>query len=64
MGTIFEHDVTKLEIEMLTSCALNKTKRDKDKYLKFSDIDTSIPIFICFSLLETRMRKPKAIFKN
>ena len=40
METIFEHDVTKLEIEMLTSCAPNKTKRDKDKYLKSSDIDT------------------------
>ena len=40
METIFEYDVTKLEIEMLTSCAPNKTKRDKDQYLKFSDIDT------------------------
>jgi hypothetical protein len=40
METIFEHCVTKLEIEMLTSCAPNKTKRDKDKHLKFSDTDT------------------------
>ena len=32
METIFEHDVTKLEIEKLTSCAPNKTKRDQDKY--------------------------------
>ena len=40
METIYEHDVTKLEIEMITSCAPNKTKRNKDKYIKFSDIDT------------------------
>jgi hypothetical protein len=40
METIFEHNVTKLEIEMLTSCAPNKTKRDKDRYLKYSDINT------------------------
>lgn len=40
METIYEHDVTKLEIEKLTSCAPNKTRRDKDKYLRYSDIDT------------------------
>ena len=40
METIFEHDVTKLEIEVLTSCSPNKTKKDKDRYLKYSDIDT------------------------
>ena len=40
METIFEHNVTKLEIEMLTSCAPNKTKRDKYRYLKYSDINT------------------------
>ena len=40
METIFEHDVTKLEIEMLTSCSPNKTKREKDKYLKCSNTDT------------------------
>jgi len=40
METIFEHNVTKLEIEKLTSCVPNKTKRDKDKYLRYSDIDT------------------------
>ena len=40
METIFEHDVTKLEIEMLTSCVPNKTKINKDKYLQYNDIDT------------------------
>jgi hypothetical protein len=40
METIFEHDVTKLEIEMLTSCAPHKYRWDKDKYLKYSDSDS------------------------
>ena len=40
MGTIFEHDVTKLEIEMLTSCAPHRDRKDQDKYLQYSDIDT------------------------
>jgi hypothetical protein len=40
METIFEHNITKLEIEMLTSCAPHKHRWDKDKYLQFSDADT------------------------
>jgi hypothetical protein len=40
METIFEHNVTKLEIEMLTSCAPHKGMNNKEKYLKYSDVDT------------------------
>ena len=40
METIFEHNVTKLEIEMLTSCAPHKGMKNKDNYEKYSDIDT------------------------
>jgi hypothetical protein len=40
METIFEYNVTKLEIEMLTSCAPPKHRWDKDKYVQFSDTDT------------------------
>ncbi len=40
METIFEHNVTKLEIEMLTSCAPHKGLKNKEYYVKYSDIDT------------------------
>ena len=40
METIFEHNVTKLEIEMLTSCAPHKGMKNKEIYTKYSDIDT------------------------
>jgi hypothetical protein len=40
METIFENNVTKLEIEILTSCAPNKSRWEKDKYTQYSDIDT------------------------
>jgi hypothetical protein len=39
METIFEHNVTKLEIEKLNSCAPHRYMRNKDKYIQFSDID-------------------------
>ena len=40
METIFEHNVTKLEIEMLTSCAPHKGMKNKENYLRYSDVDT------------------------
>ena len=40
METIFEHNVTRLEIEMLTSCAPHKYRRNIDKYLQYSDTNT------------------------
>ena len=40
METIFEHDVTKLEIEKITSCAPHKDFRTKDNYTKVTDVDT------------------------
>ena len=40
MDTIFDHKVTKLEMEILSSCSPNKGFRDKDIYLKYSDCDT------------------------
>jgi hypothetical protein len=40
METIFENNVTKLEIEMLTSCSSHKHIRNKDKYAQYNDIDT------------------------
>ena len=63
METIFEHNVTKLEIEMLTSCAPHKRRRDKDKYLQYSDTDTINSDLYTLFIIRDRMRKPKAIFK-
>jgi radical SAM superfamily enzyme len=40
METIFEHNVTKLEIEMLTSCAPHKGMKNKENYVKYCDVDT------------------------
>jgi hypothetical protein len=40
METIFEHDVTKLEIEKITSCAPHKDFRTKETYTKVTDTDT------------------------
>jgi hypothetical protein len=40
MDTIFEYKITKLELEILSSCSPNKGIRDKEKYLKYRDIDT------------------------
>jgi hypothetical protein len=40
MDTIFEHDVTKLEIEKITSCAPHRDFRTKESYTKVTDIDT------------------------
>jgi hypothetical protein len=40
MDTIFEHNVTKLEIEMLTSCSPHKGMKNKENYVKYSDVDT------------------------
>ena len=40
MDTIFEHDVTKLEIEKITSCAPHKDFRTKEAYTKYTDVDT------------------------
>ena len=40
MDTIFDHKVTKLEMEILSSCAPHIIIKDKEKYLKYCDIDT------------------------
>jgi len=40
METIFEYKITKLEMEILSSCSPNKGMKDKEKYLKYCDIDT------------------------
>jgi len=64
MGTIFEHDVTKLEIEMLISCAPNKTKRDKDKYLKFSDNDTINSDLYMLFIIRNQNEKAESYFQK
>lgn len=38
--TIFEHEVTKLEMEILASCSPHKGFANKEVYLKYCDTDT------------------------
>ena len=40
MDTIFDHKVTKLEMEILSSCSPHICIMDKEKYLKYCDTDT------------------------
>jgi len=40
MDTIFDHKVTKLEMEILSSCSPHISIKDKEKYLKYCDLDT------------------------
>jgi hypothetical protein len=40
METIYDNNVTKLELEMLISCVPHKGMGNKDHYLKYTDIDT------------------------
>jgi hypothetical protein len=68
MDTIFEYKVTKLEIEILSSCSPNKGIKDKEKYLKYCDTDTiNADLYRLFILreeldiAETYMKKIKDI---
>jgi hypothetical protein len=68
MDTIFEYKVTKLEIEILSSCSTNKGIKDKEKYLKYCDTDTiNADLYRLFILreeldiAETYMKKIKDI---
>ena len=38
--TIYEHEVTKLEMEILASCSPHKGFGNKEVYLKYCDTDT------------------------
>lgn len=40
MDTIFDYKVTKIEMEILSSCSPHISFSDKEKYLKYCDIDT------------------------
>lgn len=40
MDTIYEHEVTKLEVEILSSCSPHKGFGNKEVYLKYCDTDT------------------------
>ena len=68
MDTIFEYKITKLELEILSSCSPNKGIQDKEKYLKYRDIDTiNADLYRLFTLrdeldiAETYMKKIKDI---
>jgi len=40
MDTIYEHEVTKIEVEILSSCSPHKGFGNKEVYLKYCDTDT------------------------
>jgi hypothetical protein len=40
MDTIYDHQVTKLEMEILSSCSPSHGIKDKEVYMKYCDTDT------------------------
>ena len=64
METIFEHNVTKLEIEMLISCAPHKTMRNKDKYQQYCNIDTINSDLYRLFIIRDQNEKAESYFKK
>jgi hypothetical protein len=64
METIFENNATKLEIEILTSCAPNKSRWEKDKYTQYSDIDTINSDLYRLFILRDQNEKAESYFQN
>jgi hypothetical protein len=64
METIFEHNVTKLEIEKITSCAPHKEFRTKEAYSKLTDIDTIYMDLYKLFTLRNEVEKAESFLKN
>ena len=64
METIFDNNVTKLEMEMLTSCAPHKGMKNKDNYLKYSDIDTINSDLYRLFLIRNQVEKAESYMKK
>ncbi|MDR3668592.1 MAG: hypothetical protein P4L35_17260 [Ignavibacteriaceae bacterium] len=64
METIFEHDVTKLEIEKITSCAPHKDFRTKEAYTKLTDIDTIYMDLYTLFTLRNEVEKAESFLKK
>ena len=64
METIFEHDVTKLEIEKITSCAPHKNFRTKEAYTKITDIDTIYSDLYKLYTLRNEIEKAESFLKK
>jgi hypothetical protein len=64
LETIFEHDVTKLEIEKITSCGPHKDFRTKEVYAKVTDIDTIYTDLYKLYTLRDQVEKAEGFLKK
>jgi hypothetical protein len=64
METIFEHNVTKLEMEMITSCSPHKDYRSKEAYTKNTDIDTINTDLYKLYILRNQMEMAESFLKK
>ena len=64
METIFEHDVTKLEIIKITSCGPHKDFRTKEAYAKLTDIDTIYMDLYKLYTLRDQVEKAESFLKK
>ena len=64
METIFDYDVTKLEIEKITSCAPHKDFRTKEAYTKLTDVDTIYTDLYKLYTLRDKVEKAESYLKK
>ena len=64
METIFEYDVTKLEIEKITSCGPHRDFRTKESYAKVTDIDTIYMDLYKLFTLRDQVEKAESFLKQ
>ena len=64
METIFEHNVTKLEMEMITSCAPHRDIRTKEGYAKHTDTDTKYSDLYKLYTIRNEAEKAESFLKK
>ena len=64
METIFEHDVTKLEIEKITSCVPHRDFKTKEIYSKVTDTDTIYLDLYKLYTLRDELEKAESFLKK
>jgi hypothetical protein len=64
METIFEHNITKLEMEMITSCAPHKDFKTREMYTKSTNSDTINSDLYKLFTLRDQIEKAESFLKN
>jgi uncharacterized membrane-anchored protein YjiN (DUF445 family) len=64
MDTIFEHNITKLEMEMITSCAPHKDFKTRESYTKNTNSDTINSDLYKLYTLRNQIEKAESFLKN